>query len=58
MEVIRVSLTQTAVTALPTGQHRPIGLDYKCAVLTTHHLKEEEKKKLRREVGKAGMKTE
>lgn len=50
MEVVRVSLTQTAVTALPTGQHRPIGLDYKCAVLTTHHLKEEEEKKLRQEV--------
>lgn len=54
MEVVRVSLTQTAVTALPTGQHRPIGLDYKCAVLTTHHLKEEEEEKKLRQEGRTG----
>ena len=43
MQVIRVALTQTAIAALPTGQHCPVRLDHKGAVLTTHHLKEENK---------------
>lgn len=41
VQVVRVALPQTAVAALSTGQHCPIRLDHKGAVLTTHHLKGE-----------------
>lgn len=44
MQVVRVALPQTAVTALPARQHRPVRLDHEGAVLTTHHLKEESRK--------------
>ncbi len=41
MQVIRVALPQTAVASLPAGQHCPVRLDHKGAVLTTHHLQAE-----------------
>lgn len=41
VQVVRVALPQAAVAALPAGQHRPVRLDHKGAVLTTHHLTEE-----------------
>lgn len=45
MQVVRVALPQAAVAALPAGQHRPVGLDHKGAVLTAHHLKEESRER-------------
>lgn len=53
MEVVGVSLTQTTVAALPTGQHCSARLDHKSAVLTTHHLQggqHDRKRKMRQEV--------
>lgn len=52
IEVIRISLTQSAILALTHSQNRPVGLEQEGAVLSTHDLANADKTQTQMQIEK------